>query len=102
MPDANLDQAAQWLLRRRYAPLVARAVERVKKLSNAGADAAVVFNRFPRMIRDLAAKLAAELSPIADLRVDEGMERARRLLIDVNQLGLPAGTEALSGAEIAE
>jgi len=28
-------------------------------------------------------------------RVDEGMERARRLLIDVNELGLPAGTEAL-------
>ncbi|WP_242340622.1 MULTISPECIES: 3-deoxy-7-phosphoheptulonate synthase [unclassified Anaeromyxobacter] len=28
-------------------------------------------------------------------RVDEGMERARRFLLDVNELGLPAGTEAL-------
>ena len=28
-------------------------------------------------------------------RVDEGMERARRLLIDVAELGLPSGTEAL-------
>jgi 3-deoxy-7-phosphoheptulonate synthase len=28
-------------------------------------------------------------------RIDEGMERARRFLLDVNELGLPAGTEAL-------
>ncbi|ACL65190.1 phospho-2-dehydro-3-deoxyheptonate aldolase [Anaeromyxobacter dehalogenans 2CP-1] len=28
-------------------------------------------------------------------RVDEGMERARRFLLQVNELGLPAGTEAL-------
>ncbi|MBK9519578.1 MAG: 3-deoxy-7-phosphoheptulonate synthase [Anaeromyxobacter sp.] len=28
-------------------------------------------------------------------RVDEGMARARRFLLDVNELGLPAGTEAL-------
>jgi 3-deoxy-7-phosphoheptulonate synthase len=28
-------------------------------------------------------------------RVDEGMERARRFLLDVNELGLPAATEAL-------
>jgi 3-deoxy-7-phosphoheptulonate synthase len=28
-------------------------------------------------------------------RVDEGMERARRFLLDVNELGLPCGTEAL-------
>ena len=28
-------------------------------------------------------------------RVDEGMEKARRFLLDVNELGLPAGTEAL-------
>jgi 3-deoxy-7-phosphoheptulonate synthase len=28
-------------------------------------------------------------------RVDEGMERARKLLIDVAELGLPSGTEAL-------
>ncbi|WP_242346585.1 3-deoxy-7-phosphoheptulonate synthase [Anaeromyxobacter terrae] len=28
-------------------------------------------------------------------RIDEGMERARRFLLDVNALGLPAGTEAL-------
>jgi 3-deoxy-7-phosphoheptulonate synthase len=28
-------------------------------------------------------------------RIDEGMELARRFLIDVNELGLPAGTEAL-------
>jgi 3-deoxy-7-phosphoheptulonate synthase len=28
-------------------------------------------------------------------RVDEGMERARRFLLDVNELGVPAGTEAL-------
>jgi 3-deoxy-7-phosphoheptulonate synthase len=28
-------------------------------------------------------------------RVDEGMERARKLLVDVAELGLPAGTEAL-------
>ncbi len=28
-------------------------------------------------------------------RVDEGMEKARRFLLDVNDLGLPAGTEAL-------
>jgi 3-deoxy-7-phosphoheptulonate synthase len=28
-------------------------------------------------------------------RVGEGMERARRFLLDVNELGLPAGTEAL-------
>jgi 3-deoxy-7-phosphoheptulonate synthase len=28
-------------------------------------------------------------------RIDEGMERARRFLYDVNTLGLPAGTEAL-------
>jgi 3-deoxy-7-phosphoheptulonate synthase len=28
-------------------------------------------------------------------RVDEGMEKARRFLLDVNALGLPAGTEAL-------
>jgi 3-deoxy-7-phosphoheptulonate synthase len=28
-------------------------------------------------------------------RVDEGMERARRFLLEVNELGLPAGTEAL-------
>jgi 3-deoxy-7-phosphoheptulonate synthase len=28
-------------------------------------------------------------------RIDEGMERARRFLLDVNGLGLPAGTEAL-------
>jgi 3-deoxy-7-phosphoheptulonate synthase len=28
-------------------------------------------------------------------RIDEGMERARRFLLDVNNLGLPAGTEAL-------
>jgi 3-deoxy-7-phosphoheptulonate synthase len=28
-------------------------------------------------------------------RVDEGMVRARRLLLDVNELGLPCGTEAL-------
>src|SRR5512144_1421425 len=28
-------------------------------------------------------------------RVDEGMERARKFLLDVNELGLPAGTEAL-------
>jgi 3-deoxy-7-phosphoheptulonate synthase len=28
-------------------------------------------------------------------RIDEGMERARRFLLDVSELGLPAGTEAL-------
>jgi 3-deoxy-7-phosphoheptulonate synthase len=28
-------------------------------------------------------------------RIDEGMERARRFLLDVNELGLPAATEAL-------
>jgi 3-deoxy-7-phosphoheptulonate synthase len=28
-------------------------------------------------------------------RIDVGMERARRFLLDVNELGLPAGTEAL-------
>ena len=28
-------------------------------------------------------------------RVDEGMEKARKFLLDVNELGLPAGTEAL-------
>lgn len=28
-------------------------------------------------------------------RIDEGMERARRFLLDVNEIGLPAGTEAL-------
>jgi 3-deoxy-7-phosphoheptulonate synthase len=28
-------------------------------------------------------------------RIDEGMERARRFLLDVNELGVPAGTEAL-------
>jgi 3-deoxy-7-phosphoheptulonate synthase len=28
-------------------------------------------------------------------RVDEGMERARRFLLDVNELGMPAATEAL-------
>jgi 3-deoxy-7-phosphoheptulonate synthase len=28
-------------------------------------------------------------------RIDEGMERARQFLLDVNELGLPAGTEAL-------
>ena len=28
-------------------------------------------------------------------RIDEGMEKARRFLLDVNELGLPAGTEAL-------
>ncbi len=28
-------------------------------------------------------------------RIDEGMERARRFLLDVNELGLPSGTEAL-------
>jgi 3-deoxy-7-phosphoheptulonate synthase len=28
-------------------------------------------------------------------RIDEGMERARRFLVDVSELGLPAGTEAL-------
>ncbi|HET9552918.1 MAG TPA: 3-deoxy-7-phosphoheptulonate synthase [Anaeromyxobacteraceae bacterium] len=28
-------------------------------------------------------------------RVDEGMERARRFLLEVNELGVPAGTEAL-------
>lgn len=28
-------------------------------------------------------------------RVDEGMERARRFLLDVNEIGLPAATEAL-------
>lgn len=28
-------------------------------------------------------------------RIDEGMARARRFLLDVNELGLPAGTEAL-------
>jgi len=28
-------------------------------------------------------------------RIDEGMERARRFLLEVNELGLPAGTEAL-------
>jgi 3-deoxy-7-phosphoheptulonate synthase len=28
-------------------------------------------------------------------RIDEGMERARRFLLDVGELGLPAGTEAL-------
>jgi 3-deoxy-7-phosphoheptulonate synthase len=28
-------------------------------------------------------------------RIDEGMEKARRFLLDVNHLGLPAGTEAL-------
>ena len=28
-------------------------------------------------------------------RIDEGMERARKFLLDVNELGLPAGTEAL-------
>ena len=28
-------------------------------------------------------------------RIDEGMERARRFLLDVDELGLPAGTEAL-------
>ncbi len=28
-------------------------------------------------------------------RIDEGMERARRFLLDVNEVGLPAGTEAL-------
>ena len=28
-------------------------------------------------------------------RIDEGMERGRRFLLDVNELGLPAGTEAL-------
>lgn len=28
-------------------------------------------------------------------RIDEGMTRARRFLLDVNELGLPAGTEAL-------
>ncbi|MCG5535551.1 3-deoxy-7-phosphoheptulonate synthase [Ectothiorhodospira mobilis] len=28
-------------------------------------------------------------------RIDEGMARARRFLMDVNELGLPAGTEAL-------
>jgi len=28
-------------------------------------------------------------------RVDEGMERARRFLLDVNELGVPCGTEAL-------
>jgi len=28
-------------------------------------------------------------------RIDEGMERARQFLIDVNTIGLPAGTEAL-------
>ena len=29
------------------------------------------------------------------VRIDEGMERARRFLYDVNTLGIPAGTEAL-------
>jgi 3-deoxy-7-phosphoheptulonate synthase len=28
-------------------------------------------------------------------RIDEGMEKARRFLLDVNEIGLPAGTEAL-------
>jgi 3-deoxy-7-phosphoheptulonate synthase len=28
-------------------------------------------------------------------RIDEGMEKARRFLLDVNELGIPAGTEAL-------
>ncbi|MCC4116621.1 3-deoxy-7-phosphoheptulonate synthase [Aromatoleum toluclasticum] len=28
-------------------------------------------------------------------RIDEGMEKARRFLMDVNEIGLPAGTEAL-------
>jgi 3-deoxy-7-phosphoheptulonate synthase len=28
-------------------------------------------------------------------RIEEGMEKARRFLLDVNELGLPAGTEAL-------
>ncbi len=28
-------------------------------------------------------------------RIDEGMEKARRFLLDVNELGLPVGTEAL-------
>jgi len=28
-------------------------------------------------------------------RIDEGMEKARRFLLDVNELGMPAGTEAL-------
>jgi 3-deoxy-7-phosphoheptulonate synthase len=28
-------------------------------------------------------------------RIDEGMEKARRFLLDVNELGVPAGTEAL-------
>jgi 3-deoxy-7-phosphoheptulonate synthase len=28
-------------------------------------------------------------------RIDEGMERGRRFLLDVNELGVPAGTEAL-------
>lgn len=28
-------------------------------------------------------------------RIDEGMEEARRFLLDVNEIGLPAGTEAL-------
>jgi 3-deoxy-7-phosphoheptulonate synthase len=28
-------------------------------------------------------------------RIDQGMEKARRFLLDVNELGLPAGTEAL-------
>jgi 3-deoxy-7-phosphoheptulonate synthase len=28
-------------------------------------------------------------------RIDEGMERARRFLLDVNEAGMPAGTEAL-------
>jgi 3-deoxy-7-phosphoheptulonate synthase len=74
---------------------------------------------YARRLRDLAEELASTLvlvmrvyfekprtsvgwkgfinDPYMDdsFRIDEGMERARRFLLDVNELGVPAGTEAL-------
>ena len=80
-PDAGLDYA-----------------QRLRKLADEVSDTLVLVMRvyFEKPRTSLGWKGFINDPRMDDsFRIDEGMERARRFLLDVNELGLPAGTEAL-------